>query len=336
VEREGALPVSFAQQRLWLLEHLGVAPGLYTLAVPVRLSGHLRVEVLAKSLDAILQRHEALRTTFTRGEQGVPVQVISPEVPLRLVVEALAEEESGAELRRQLAEELRRGFDLERGPLVRVRLWRLGPDEHVLLLAMHHIAADGWSMGVLVKELAAHYEALLDGKPPMLPPLTVQYADYARWQREWLQGEALEAQLDYWRQQLRGALPVLELPVDRSRPPTQTYRGAVHHVLLPPRLVEEAKAFSRHQGASLFMTLLAAFQVLLHRYTRQPDIVVGTPVANRTHSETEQLIGFFVNTLVLRTDVSGAPGFAEVVRRVREVTLDAYAHQDVPFELLVK
>ena len=237
---------------------------------------------------------------------------------------------------RLTTQEAQRPFDLSRDLMLRGRLIRLDQEEQVLLLTMHHIISDGWSMGILFKELSALYEAFCTGKPARLPELPVQYADYAEWQREWLQGEVLESQLGYWKQQLEGAPQVLELPTDRPRPALQTYRGGRRSRTLSRELSEELKRLSRSEGVTLFMTLLAAFQTLLYRYTGQEEMLVGTPIAGRSREETEGLIGFFVNTLVLRTDLSGHPTFRELLARVRRMAVEAYAHQDLPFEKLVE
>ena len=238
--------------------------------------------------------------------------------------------------RRLAAEEFRRPFDLAHGPLLRVNLLRLGDKEHILLLTLHHIISDGWSMGILVQEMATLYEAFSHGTVPSLPELPIQYADFAEWQREWLQGEVLESQISYWKEQLGGNLPIVELPTDHPRPAVQTYRGKRKSRVLRKTLHEALKALSQREGVTLFMTLLAAFQTLLHRYTGQDDIIVGSATANRNRLEIEGLIGFFVNTLVLRTDLSGNPTFRELLKRVREVALGAYAHQDLPFDKLVE
>jgi condensation domain-containing protein len=278
-----------------------------------------------------------LRTTFSAVE-GVPAQIISAPaaVPIsREDLSGLPETEREAEALRLATAEAQRPFDLVEGPLVRAALLRLGAEEHVLLLTMHHIVSDGWSMGVLVRELAALYEAFRRGEPSPLGELPVQYADYAVWQREWLSGEVLEEQLDYWRRQLAGAPPALGLPTDRPRPQVATYHGAVEKFELSAELSESLKKLGRSEGATPFMTLLAAFYALLYRYSGQEEIVVGSPVAGRTRAETEGLIGFFVNTLALRTDLRGNPRFVELLKRVREVCLGAYGHQEVPFEKLV-
>ncbi len=336
--RDGRLPLSFAQRRLWFLSRLEPASGFYNIPVAVRLSGGLDVGALRRTLAEVVRRHEALRTLFAEVE-GEPVQVISPAAALRLPLidlSGLDEAEREAAATRLAAEVAQTAFDLSQDLLIRARLLRLSADEHLALLTMHHIVADGWSMGVLVKEVAALYTAFSQGLPSPLPELDLQYADYAVWQREWLRGEALEEQLGYWRRQLAGSLPVLELPADRPCPAVQSFRGSQSTFALRPEVVEAVKGLSRREGVTLFMTLLAAFQVLLHRYTGQTDIVVGSAVAGRNRGETEGLIGFFVNTLVLRVALSGNPRFRELLRQVREVTLSAYAHQDVPFDKLVE
>ncbi len=337
-ERTGTAPLSFAQQRLWFIEQLEPGTHAYNSARAARLRGPLDTAVLRRSMGDIVERHEALRTSFTATD-GRPVQVIAGTVSLPLPITDLGgfpEDEREARARHLAEEEIRRPFDLTRAPLLRVRLLRLGPEEHILVLTMHHIVSDEWSQGVLFRELAALYEAHLAGNPSPLQPLPIRYADYAVWQREWLQGERLEPELAYWRERLQGAPPVLELPTDRRRPAKQTFRGAKQSLLLPRQLGPGLRALSRSEGATLFMTLLAAFQALLARYTGQDDIVVGSPIAGRTRMETEGLIGFFVNTLVLRTDLSGDPTFRELLRRVREVAFGAYDHQDLPFERLVE
>jgi amino acid adenylation domain-containing protein len=338
VSRDGELPLSFSQQRLWFIDQLEPGNNAFNVPIAIRLTGRLDAGALERSINEIVRRHEALRTSFTIIE-GKPRQVIDPLQAVHLPVfdySELDEDEREARVRQLSAQEASDSFDLSHGPLLRARLLRLASDEHVLLLTMHHIVSDGWSMGVLIKEVAALYEAFAAGQPSPLPELPVQYADFAVWQREWLQGEVLERQLNYWREQLGGAPAVLELPVDRARPAVQSFRGAVHGFELGEELRQGLERVSRREGATLFMTLLAAFQTLLGRYSGQSDIVVGSPVANRNRAETEGLIGFFVNMLVLRTDLSGNPSFRELVGRVRETALGAYAHQDVPFEKLVE
>ena len=336
--RTGDLPLSFAQERLWFLDQLGgTGEAAYNLPLPVRLSGTLEPALLAAALGEEVRRHEVLRTTF-RVAAGRPVQVVAPALPLALPLVDLAElpgarGESAATL--LATAEARRPFDLERGPLLRASLLRLAATEHVLLLTLHHIAADGWSLGVLLGEVAALYGALLAGRPSPLPDLAVQYADYALWQRGWLQGEVLAGELRHWRERLAGAPEVLDLPLDRPRPAVHSFHGGHRSVALPAALAEPLAALSRRSGATLFMTLLAVWKALLARHSGQLDIVVGTPIANRTRTEIEGLIGFFVNTLVLRTDLSGRPGFAGLLSRVRETALAAYSHQELPFEKLV-
>ncbi|MGZ3461314.1 MAG: condensation domain-containing protein, partial [Archangium sp.] len=335
--RSESLPLSFAQRRLWFIEQL--EPGSFAYNVPffLRLKGRLDVGTLERSLAELVRRHEALRTTFASVE-GQPVQRIAPELALALPVESLAElagEERQKALQQRAEEEARGSFDLEKGPLVRAKLLRLAEDEHVLALVMHHIISDGWSLRVLVQEVAALYRALASGAEPSLPELPVQYADYAVWQREWLKGEVLEEQLAWWKKQLAGAPSVLELPADRPRPPVQTFRGALLRMRLPEALMGAVRELNRREGVTSFMTSLAAFQVLLARYSGQTDIVVGTSIAGRHRKEVEKLIGFFANTLALRVEASGETSFRELLKKVKEVALGAYAHQDVPFEQLV-
>lgn len=331
-------PLSFAQQRLWFLNQLDPGNIAYNISQAMHLIGQLNVSVLAQSLNEVVRRHEALRATFAKVA-GQPVQVIAPTLTLALPVvdlRALPAAKQEGEIKRLATEKAQQSFNLGRGPLLRVTLLRLSEAEHVVLLTMHHIIADGWSIGVFVKELASLYAAFLHGQSSPLPDLSIQYADFAVWQRQWLQGEVLEAQLAYWKQQLGDSLPRLELPTDYPRPIVQMFRGARQTLVLPKALTEDVKSLSQREGATLFMALLASFQTLLHWYTSQSDVVVGTDVANRNHPETEDLIGFFTNQLVLRTDLSGNPTFEELLLRVREVTLGAYAHQDLPFDKLVE
>jgi amino acid adenylation domain-containing protein len=334
------IPLSFAQQRLWFLDRFEPGSPAYNICRSLIMRGSLDHVALHGSLSTIVQRHEALRTTFAEdGPAGQPVQVIAPTLSLALPLVDLQELPADtrlAEARRLALLEARQSFDLQHGPLIRARLVRLDDTEHLLVLTIHHSVADGWSMGVLFDELAACYAAAPSGEDATLPDLPIQYADYALWQRQQLHGAALEVQLDYWRAQLADAPPVLELPTDRPRPAIQTFNGALQSRVLPRELAESLAALSRREGVTLFMTLLAAFDVLLQRYSGQDDIVVGSPIAGRTHAETERLIGLFVNTLVLRTRLGGNPTFREVLSRVREVCLGAYAHQDLPFEQLVE
>jgi amino acid adenylation domain-containing protein len=333
----GDLLLSFAQERLWFLEQLD--PGqAYNLLDAVRFVGELDVAALERVFTEVVKRHEPLRTTF-KQENGRSYQIIHPPQVFMMPVLDLRElgnAEQENEIRRLCSRVSRRPFDLAHGPLMRMLLLELGDQERVLILAMHHIISDGWSLGVLIREVGELYQAFIQGETPRLAELPIQYADYAVWQRTWLQGEVLDRQLEYWEEQLDGAPPMIELPADRPRPAVQNYNGAREKFTLPKALVEELKALSKREGVTLFMTLLAAFDVLLYRYTGQEDVVVGTPVAGRTRRELEGLIGFFVNTLVLRTDLSGNPTFEELLGRVQETALGAYAHQEVPFERLVE
>ncbi len=330
-------PLSFAQQRLWFLNQMEPESPAYNQPKAIRLIGSLDVNALQKALDQIIARHEVLRTTFVSVD-GMPLQVIADSRAVALpVIDLGAESEAArdAEVKRLLAETIRRPFDLSRDLMLRALLLRLHEAEHILLLVTHHIASDGWSTGVLHRELSALYQAFAAGEPPRLPELPVQYADFAVWQRQWLQGKTLDAQLAYWKKQLK-LVPALELPSDRPRPLVQSFRGGRQFLVLSKDLSEGLKSLSRREGVTLFMILLAAFHTLLHRYTGQDDITVGSPIAGRTRAEIEGLIGFFVNTLVLRTDLSGNPSFRQLLDRVREVALGAYAHQDLPFEKLVE
>ncbi|HEU4558944.1 MAG TPA: amino acid adenylation domain-containing protein, partial [Longimicrobium sp.] len=335
--RTGELPLSFAQERLWFLDRLEPGSATYNLPAALRLTGAVDERALERSLSEIVWRHEALRTTF-REVDGSPVQVIGPFSGFALPVEdlsGLSEADREAAAKRLAREEAARPFDLAAGPLFRAALLRLGAEDHVLLLSMHHIVSDGWSTGVLFRELSALYAAYQQGGESPLSELPVQYADYAVWQREQLAGEVLDRQLAYWRERLAGAPELLELPTDHPRPPVQTFRGATVPVKLSPELLERLQRLGQSEGVTLFMTLLAAFQVLLAKYSGSEDVVVGSPIAGRTRGEVEELIGFFVNTLVLRTDLSGDPSFREVLGRTREATLGAYEHQELPFEKLV-
>jgi amino acid adenylation domain-containing protein len=325
------LLLSYAQQRLWFLHQLEPESAAYNIFGTVRFGGSLDVDALARSLREVARRHEVLRTTFAALD-GVPRQVIGQMPVVKLEAEAVADE---AEVRRLAAEEAGRPFDLERGPVFRVRLLRLSEDDHVLFYTMHHIVSDAWSMDVLFKEVAVLYQAFMRGEASTLAELPVQYADYAAWQREWLQGEVLDEQLSYWRRQLAGAPPLTDLPADRPRPPAQSFRGAVESFLLSKELTQALRKLSRQENVTPFMTLLAGFGALLARRTGRHDLVLGTDVANRTRPESEPLIGFFVNQLALRLDLAGDPSFVELVRRARAVCLGAYAHQEVPFERVV-
>ncbi|MFN6571974.1 condensation domain-containing protein [Dendronalium sp. ChiSLP03b] len=331
-------PLSFSQQRLWLLEQL--YPGSFTYNEPaaLRFVGELNVAALEQSFVEIVRRHEVFRTTFPTVD-GYPVQAIAPTVSVKLPIvdlRDLPEVEQEALVQRLAQQEAQLPFDLARKPLLRVSLLHLGEKENVVLITTHHIVSDGWSMGVFVRELAALYEAFCAGKPSPLPQLPIQYADFSVWQKHWLQGEVLEQKLTYWKRQLSTNLPVLKLPTVRPREAVTTNRGATNSFVIPANLSKNIQLLSRQEDVTLFMTLLAAFQILLQRYTNQDDIVVGTDVANRNQPETELLIGFFVNLLVLRTYLGGNPTFRELLKQVRKITLEAYEHQDLPFEKLVE
>ncbi|HEU4454542.1 MAG TPA: amino acid adenylation domain-containing protein, partial [Longimicrobium sp.] len=338
VAREGrTIPLSFAQQRFWFVEQLGAAPAAYNIPLVMELRGALDAGALRRALEGLVRRHEALRTVFPTVS-GQPAQVVLPELRLPLETEDLRhlpEEEREDAARARSDAEARKEFDLARGPLVRAGLVRLGDERHTLLLTLHHIVADAWSMGVIFRELAELYAAEIEGRAADLPPLPVQYADYAVWQRERLDGPALEAELAYWKDRLEGAA-TLALPTDRPHPAVQSFRGGMQGFELSPETWGALTELARRSGATSFMAILAAFDVLLHRWSGTEDVVVGSPVAGRVPAETEPLIGVFLNTLALRTDLSGDPTFRELLRRVRESTLDAYAHQEVPFERLVE
>jgi amino acid adenylation domain-containing protein len=335
--RDEQLPLSFAQQRLWFLSQLEPDRRADNMPGAIRIEGRLDVSALGQSLNELVRRHESLRTRFV-SVQGQPLQVIAPELKLALPVISLTDLPAGSREAGALKlaeEEAAHVFDLAAGPLLLVKLLRLDEDDHLLILCLHHIVSDGWSLGVFAREMGILYDAFSAGRPSPLPELPIQYADFAVWQRGWLQGELLESQLSYWRQKLSGDLPVLELPTDRPRAQTSDFQGSRQSFALSEDLTRSLKALSKREGVTMFMTLLCAFKVLLHKYTRQEDIIVGTPIAGRNRAELEGLIGFFVNTLVLRTDLSGRPSFTQALARERDVCLDAYAHQDLPFEMLV-
>jgi amino acid adenylation domain-containing protein len=338
-DRNGAPPpLSFAQQRLWVLDRLDPGSAFYNVPLAVRLEGRLDLPALLSSLIRIVQRHEALRTTFG-VEEGRPFQAISEEPRPEIGVTdltALPPEARAAEAARLVPLEASRPFDLQQGPLIRTVVLRLGEDEHIALVTMHHIVSDGWSCGVLLRETAALYDAASRGLPPPLPPLPIQYADFAAWQRERLSGPALDEQLGWWRDRLSGAPEALDLPTDRPRPATPSFRGSRRPVALSVALSDRLRALALQEDVTLFMVLLAAFGALLGRISGQGDVVIGTPIANRHRAEIEGLIGFFVNTLALRVDASRAPGFRELLGAVRETAHGAYAHQDLPFERLVE
>ncbi|HEY7768733.1 amino acid adenylation domain-containing protein, partial [Longimicrobium sp.] len=335
VDRGGHLPLSFAQQRLWFLEQMGGLGSAYHAPLRLPLRGTLDREALARALDGIVARHEALRTTFTEVD-GAPEQRIAPgEVGFHLAEDDLAGRPE-AELQRVMAEEASAPFDLRRGPLVRGRLVRVADDEHVLLLTMHHIVTDGWSLGVLLDELSALYAAHREGRDARLAPLPVQYADYAAWQRRWVEGDILREQAEYWTRTLAGAPRLLELPTDHPRPAEMEHAGAALLLELDAELTAGLKALSRRHETTLYMTLLAAWAAVLGRLSGQDDVVIGTPTAGRGRPEIEGLIGFFVNTLALRVDLSGAPTVAGLLEQVKERTLQGQRHQDIPFEQVVE
>jgi amino acid adenylation domain-containing protein len=334
----GSIPLSFAQQRLWFLDQWQPGTSLYNLPGGLRLIGALDIPALERSLNEILRRHEALRTTFPTVD-GQPAQRVAaaerfllPAIDLR----SLPADEREVEVRRLAQEEYEQPFDLVEGPLFRAKLLQVSDEEHVLAMTMHHIVSDGWSSGLFAQELSALYKSFVEQHPYPLPELPIQYSDFAQWQHEWLKGEVLEKQLAYWKKQLEGAPEVLSLPIDHQRSAMQTFQGTREQLLLSEQLTEALRTLSRQNDVTLFMTLLAAFQVLLSRYSGQTDVVVGSPVAGRNRPETEGLIGLFVNTLAFRCDLSGDPSFIQLLSRVREMTLSAYSHQDLPFEKLVE
>lgn len=337
IPRSADLPLSFAQELLWYLEKLGDGSAAYNIPVALWLDGALDVEALRRALEAIVGRHEVLRTTFAvRGRQ--PMQCIQPPPALDLPIVDLShmpEELRKSEVTRLCAEDARIRFDLARDVMLRATLFRLGPMQHVLLLNVHHIAADGWSLGVMYRDLGAFYDAYRKEQEPALDELPVQFADFGAWQRQEIRAETLEGHIAYWKARLAGAPALLMLPTDRPRPEAQTFRGAFEMACFPASLLTAVKALGQREGASLYMVLLAVFQTLLSRYSGQTDIVIGSPVAGRNRVELEQLIGFFVNTLVLRGDLSGAQTFREFLGRTKDTTLEANAHQDLRFERLV-
>jgi len=338
IPRPAQLPLSFAQQRLWFLDQFDPDSDLYNIPMAMRLRGPLLLGALSASVDTIVERHEGLRTSFPE-RAGEPYQLIASAGRNHLAVVVLESLPTGAaerETERLARTEATRIFDLAKGPLFHATLVRRNNQDHVLLINMHHIVSDGWSIGVFFRELGSLYDAFSNGQPSPLPELPVQYADFAIWQRNWLRGEVLQEQIAYWKDQLAGVPGLLELPTDRPRPAVQTYRGSSEALILSPELSQKIQALSHKEGATLFMTHLAAFQTLLWRYTGQADIAVGSPIAGRNREELEGLIGFFVNTLVLRSDLSGNPTFREFLTQVRETALGAYSHQDLPFEQLVE
>ncbi|NEP12786.1 MAG: amino acid adenylation domain-containing protein [Symploca sp. SIO2C1] len=330
-------PLSFAQQRLWFVEKTGLSSNAYNQPLTLNLVGQLYEVALQQSLNHIIVRHETLRTTFS-SINDTPVQVIRPPFELQITsldLSGLTPSQQKSQLQQLLQKENERLFNLEVDPPIRAILLKLGVTEHILQVTLHHIASDGWSLTVFARELSAHYTAAVQEQPSPLPKLAIQYADFAVWQRNYLQGQTLQTQLDYWKQKLK-ELPQLQLPTDHPRPAVESFNGAGLPINLPASLTSLITKLTQQQGVTLFMTLLAAFKVLLYRYTAQEQIAVGSPIANRNRSEIEGLIGFFVNSLVMYTDLSGEPSFLEVLNRVRQTALEAYSHQDLPFEKLVE
>ncbi|HET7483366.1 MAG TPA: condensation domain-containing protein, partial [Actinomycetota bacterium] len=333
-----SFPASFGQERVWVLEHLTPDVPLYMHAFATRLRGALDLDALERAIEAVVERHEVLRTRFA-VDGGSLRQIVDPAlgsslhvVDLRSEPEARRDDVLAATVER-LADET---VDIDRGPLFKATLVRVADDDQVLVVVLHHIVSDGWSMGVLDRDLTTFYNAFVSGRDRELPDLPIQYADFAAWQKEYLSGDRLAREVEYWRDRLAGAPALLELPADRPRPPIQTFDGAAVTFDVSKATTDGLRAIASERSATLFMVLLAAFDVLLLRYTGRDDLTVATPVAGRTRSETEELIGFFVNTLVLRSDLSGDPSFADLVDRTREVALEAYGHQDLPFEKLVE
>ncbi len=338
LSRNEPLPLSYAQERLWVFDRLNPNSPVYNIAGAVRLKGRLDLSALERSCNEIIKRHEVLRTNFVIVN-GKPRQSVLPDLQLKIPVVDIGEgsvEDREIEVQRLAAEEAQQPFDLSTAPLLRMKILKLGDDEHVLLVNTHHIVSDGWSIGVLVREFAHFYEAFVSNKNSQLPDLPVQYADFAVEQRRWLTGEVLEKQLSYWKQRLQGTLPVLDLPTDRPRPSVQTFNGARETHSISQALTASLYKLCERYDATPFMVLLAVFELLLSRYTGQDDLLIGTPIANRTRAEVEGLIGYFANTLVMRADVSGDPKFLELLKRVRQDALGAYNHQDFPLERLIE
>jgi amino acid adenylation domain-containing protein/non-ribosomal peptide synthase protein (TIGR01720 family) len=333
VARSEDLPLSFAQQRMWFIYQMDQQNSAYNEALTIRLTGRLNIDILEQTINAIIQRHESLRTTFPMVE-GKPIQKIAPSLKIKLLVINL-KDISQDQIDKQIIEELQKPFDLTQAPLLRCTLFDLGYENYILVNVFHHIIIDGWSKGILFKELSEFYQAFLSNSTVDLPELAIQYADFAVWQRQWLQGEILENQLNYWKKQLTAAPPLLELPTDKPRPANPNFRGHSISFQINSELTEKLKLLSQKSGATLFMTLLAALNTLLFRYSGQNDILIGTPTANRNRQEIEPLIGFFVNTLVLRNSLEGNPAFSGLLQQARNVVLEAYANQDVPFEQVV-
>ncbi|MCF3627071.1 amino acid adenylation domain-containing protein [Planktothrix agardhii 1801] len=331
LNRQDDIPLSWAQERLWFVNQLEGESGAYTIDLTMRLLGNLNVKALEKAFQAIIQRHEPLRTQF-KLKDNKPIQAIAPSINFTLPIV----QSQPLQVEQLLTEAASEPFDLANGSVLRVKLWQVGADEYVLLLAIHHIAADGWSLGVLIDELSAYYRSFSTGTKADLPTLPIQYADFALWQRQWLTNEVLERQLSYWKQQLKGIPLLHQLKGDRPRPAIQTFRGGTEKLQLDSKLTQQLKKLSQESGSTLFMTLLAGFAVLLSRYSGQTDLVIGSPIANRNRTEIEKLIGFFVNSLVLRFDLSQEPTFEDFLAQVKQTTQNAYDHQDLPFEMLVE
>ncbi len=338
VDRNQDLPLSFAQQRLWFLDQLQPNSTAYNIPSALKLLGTLNVQALEASIQEIIARHESFRTTFD-DDNGKPKQIIHTDSDFELDVidlSVLSKDDRENELNRLAQKEAQVVFNLSTGPLFRAVLVKLQDEEHAILFNMHHIISDGWSIGVLIREMVQLYAAFSEGKPSPLPDLEIQYPDFAYWQQHWLQGDVLENQIRYWKEQLSGAPPLLELPTDRPRPAVQTANGASARIEINEDLTGDLKQLSREEGVTVFMTLLAAFHTLLHRYSGQNEVLIGSPIANRTNSKVEKLIGFFVNTLIFKGDLSDNPEFVELLTQIRETALGAYAHQDTPFEKLVE
>src|SRR5262249_53577818 len=330
--------LSYAQQRLWFIDQLGGSSTEYNMPLALQLRGELDVEALGRAIQTIVDRHESLRTRFMEVD-GRPVQIIEPRLLIWLPLDDLSQFDE-AEQRRRVAAAVQREeeepFDLRNGPVLRVKLLKLGEREHILLETFHHIVSDGWSQGVFNRELQVLYEAYREGGENPLEPLSVQYADFTLWQREWLDQGAVDAGVQYWREQLAGIPERLELPADRPRPVIQTFAADFHSIRLNAEKLAELKQLGQEHQASLYMTLLSGFAVLMSRYSGQDDIVVGSPIANRQEAQLEKLIGFFVNSLVMRVRLKAGESFSELLGDVRRATLEAYQHQDIPFERLVE
>src|SRR5216684_5690091 len=332
------LPASFAQDRLWFLDQREPGTAAYTLVRAFRITGPLNVNALTSAIGAVIQRHESLRTIF-ESVDGEVRQVVLSDVDVQVPILNLAdlpESEREPEALRIASEEGKKPFDLTRGPLLRTALLQLSRDQYILVLAIHHIITDGWSISILFRELAHCYEAYASGREPELPELPIQYVEYAQWQREYITGEVLAKQVQYWKNKLAGAQTILDLPTDRPRPTTHSWHGATEELIFESQVRAALKEFAQSEGATLFMVSMAAFQALLWRYTSQDSILIGTPTAARSQIEIENLVGFFVNTLVFRADFTPDMTFRDLVRQVRACALEAYAHQDVPFEKLVE